>query len=41
MNVSDYCGFNSVSAVADNLDHGRSAEMLRYFIDKGADADSI
>jgi hypothetical protein len=41
VNVSDYCGFNTVATVADNLSDEDGAEILQYLIEKGASTETV
>ena len=37
VNAVDYCGYNVIDIIADDLDDEQGYQMLMYFIDKGVD----
>lgn len=41
INVKDYCGYNAVATIADNLSDRTGADMLDYLIDNGCTADNV
>ncbi len=41
INVKDYCGYNAVATIADNLSDRTGADMLEYLIDNGCTADNV
>lgn len=39
--VEDYCGFNAILTIADNLDDSNGLSMLQYLLEKGCDENHV